>query len=56
VSYYRFYSTIVGVGILVGNLAVGSLSSVAHRMNCDEIVWTGMVLIGIVTVLAFDPA
>ncbi len=47
---YGFYSTIVGVGILVGNLAVGSLMSVAHRFGADEIVWGGLILIGLATV------
>lgn len=51
-THYGFYSTIVGVGILVGNLAVGSLMSVAHRLNADELVWGGLILVGLVTVLA----
>jgi MFS family permease len=50
-THYGFYSTIVGVGILVGNLAVGSLMGVAHRLNIDEMVWSGLILVGIATVL-----
>lgn len=49
-THYGFYSTIVGVGILVGNLAVGSLMSAAHRLNADELVWGGLVLVGMATV------
>lgn len=49
-THYGFYSTIVGVGILVGNLAVGSLMSVAHRFGADEIIWGGLILIGLATV------
>ncbi|MCV7197876.1 MFS transporter [Mycobacterium angelicum] len=49
-THYGFYSTIVGVGILVGNLAVGSLMSAAHRLNADELVWGGLVLVGLATV------
>lgn len=30
-THYGFYSTIVGVGVLVGNLAIGSLMSAARR-------------------------
>lgn len=51
-THYGFYSTIVGVGILVGNLAVGSLMSVAHRLHADELVWGGLILVGLLTVLA----
>jgi Na+/melibiose symporter-like transporter len=50
-THYGFYSTIVGVGILIGNLAIGSLMSVAHRMNIDEIVWGGLILVGLVVVV-----
>ncbi len=50
-THYGFYSTIVGVGILIGNLAIGSLMSVAHRMNADEIVWGGLILVGLVAVV-----
>ncbi|OSC39611.1 MDR family MFS transporter [Mycobacterium decipiens] len=50
-THYGFYSSIVGVGILVGNLAIGSLMSVAHRFNADEIVWAGMILVGIVATI-----
>ncbi|BBX60432.1 hypothetical protein MSHO_57770 [Mycobacterium shottsii] len=50
-THYGFYSTIVGVGILVGNLAVGSLMSVAHRFGADELVWGGLILIGLAAVV-----
>ncbi|MFV3718960.1 MFS transporter [Mycobacterium tuberculosis] len=49
-THYGFYSTIVGVGVLVGNLAIGSLMSAARRLNTDEIVWGGLILVGIVAV------
>jgi hypothetical protein len=51
VTHYGFYSTIVGIGILVGNLAVGWLMSVAHRLHADEMLWGGMILVGTVTIL-----
>ncbi|SOJ57259.1 Multidrug resistance protein MdtH [Mycobacterium simulans] len=50
-THYGFYSTIVGVGILVGNLAVGSLMTAAHRWDADELVWSGLILLGLVAVL-----
>ncbi|GAB7144691.1 MDR family MFS transporter [Mycobacterium riyadhense] len=49
-THYGFYSTIVGIGILVGNLAVGSLMTAAHRWNADELVWSGLILVGLVAV------
>lgn len=49
-THYGFYSTIVGVGILVGNLAIGSLMTAAHRLNADELVWGGLILVGVATV------
>jgi uncharacterized membrane protein len=50
-THYGFYSTIVGVGILIGNLAIGALMSAAHRWNADEIVWSGIILVGLVAVI-----
>jgi len=50
-THYGFYSTIVGVGILLGNLAIGALMSAAHRWNADEITWGGLILIGVVAAL-----
>jgi hypothetical protein len=50
-THYGFYSTIVRVGILLGNLAIGGLISVANRLNADEITWGGLILIGLVAVL-----
>lgn len=50
-THYGFYSTIVGVGILVGNLGVGSLLSIARRLNADEIVWGGLILVGVVAIV-----
>jgi hypothetical protein len=51
---YGFYST--GVGILIGILAIRSLMSAAHRLNADEIVWSGLVLVGPVAVAWAVPA
>lgn len=51
-THYGFYSTIVGVGILIGNPAVGFLMSMAHRLGADELVWGGLILVGLATVFA----
>lgn len=50
-THYGFYSTIVGVGILIGNLAVGALISASHRWHADEMVWGGLALVGVITVV-----
>lgn len=48
-THYGFYSTIVGVGILGGNLAIGSLITAAHQLNADELVWGALILVGVAT-------
>lgn len=47
-THYGFYSTIIGLGVLVGNLGIGSLMSAARRFNAHELPWTVMVLVGMV--------
>lgn len=53
VIYYGFYSIIVGVGVFVGNLVIGLFMSVVCCLNIDEIVWGGLILVGIVVVVGF---
>ncbi|SON59413.1 Multidrug resistance protein MdtH [Mycobacterium simulans] len=48
-THYGFYSTIVGVGVLVGNLAIGSLLSAAHQFGADEVIWVTLILVGLLT-------
>jgi MFS family permease len=45
-THYGFYNTIVGIGILVGNLATGSLMGVARQLGASALLWAGLVLIG----------
>lgn len=54
-THYLFYSTIVGVGILIGNLAVGSLMDVASRLDSDEILWGGLILVGLAAAAGLYP-
>lgn len=49
-THYGFYSTIVGVGVLFGNLALGGLLSATHNSGADEIVWVTLILVGLMTV------
>jgi MFS family permease len=51
-THYGFYNTIVGFGILVGNLVTGSIMDVAQRGGLGELFWAGLALIGIASALA----
>ena len=51
-THYGFYNTIVGVGILAGNLATGWLMGAARQLGVDELVWAGLVLVGAVAAWA----
>lgn len=49
-THYGFYKTVVGIGLLIGNLATGALLSAAHRFNVDEFAWGALILVGLVAV------
>jgi len=51
-THYGFYNTVVGVGILVGNLATGAVMGAARAAGVDWAVWVGLTLIGIVAACA----
>jgi MFS family permease len=51
-THYGFYNTIVGVGILLGNLATGSIMGAARNLGVGELLWLGLVLVGILSALA----
>lgn len=51
-THYGFYNTIVGVGILVGNLATGALMQAARAAGAPELIWITLSLIGALTALA----
>lgn len=51
-THYGFYNTIVGVGILVGNLATGSLMGAARGVGHGELIWAGLIVIGLFSALA----
>lgn len=50
-THYGFYNTIVGIGILVGNLATGTLMQKAADAGMPELTWIGLVLIGLIAAL-----
>ena len=51
-THYGFYNTIVGVGILIGNLATGAVLGAARDADAEILVWVGLAVIGAVSVLA----
>lgn len=51
-THYGFYNTIVGVGILTGNLVTGALMQASRAIGADELVWGGLVAVGLVSALA----
>ncbi|WP_378740396.1 MFS transporter [Nocardia brasiliensis] len=51
-THYGFYNTVVGVGILAGNLATGAVVGAARQFGADWAVWFGLSLIGALAAFA----
>ncbi|MGW5310800.1 MFS transporter [Nocardia thailandica] len=51
-THYGFYNTVVGVGILAGNLATGAVLGAARDAGLDWAVWAGLAGIGGVAAVA----
>ncbi|GAA5108104.1 MFS transporter [Nocardia iowensis] len=51
-THYGFYNTVVGVGILAGNLATGAVVGAARQLGADWAVWFGLSLIGALAAFA----
>lgn len=51
-THYGFYNTVVGIGILLGNVATGSLIGAARAAGLAELVWLGLTAIGLVSAAA----
>ncbi|VBA57017.1 Multidrug resistance protein MdtH [Mycobacterium attenuatum] len=47
-THYGFYNTIIGVGILAGNAAIGALLGTQHHLDTNELVWGVLILVGLV--------
>ncbi|MFE0019711.1 MDR family MFS transporter [Amycolatopsis sp. NPDC059021] len=47
-THYGFYNTIVGVGILLGNLFTGSVFDLARAAGYPWLPWAGLALLGVV--------
>ncbi|NNH75136.1 MFS transporter [Nocardia uniformis] len=51
-THYGFYNTVVGIGILLGNLATGAVVGAARAAGVDWAVWVGLMVIGAVSACA----
>jgi len=51
-THYGFYSTIVGVGILAGNVGVGALIHAAPQWDAGVLVWMALAAIGLLCAAA----
>ncbi|WP_312884775.1 MFS transporter [Nocardia barduliensis] len=51
-THYGFYNTVVGVGILIGNLATGTVVGAARDAGADWAVWAGLSVIGLIAAFA----
>ncbi|KMO73493.1 MDR family MFS transporter [Mycolicibacterium chlorophenolicum] len=51
-THYGFYNTIVGIGILGGNLATGSVMQATREQGYPELVWVLLAGIGLLSAAA----
>jgi MFS family permease len=51
-THYGFYNTIVGVGILAGNVATGALLQTANQHGVGVLVWAALAAIGLLSAAA----
>ncbi|MGN2642154.1 MULTISPECIES: MFS transporter [Nocardia] len=45
-THYGFYNTVVGVGILLGNLGTGAALDAAARTGLDGLAWAALLAVG----------
>ncbi|WP_249358058.1 PLP-dependent cysteine synthase family protein [Nocardia cyriacigeorgica] len=48
-THYGLYNTIVGVGILLGNLGTGTILDAARAAGVSSLAWAGLIAIGAVS-------
>ena len=51
-THYGFYNTIVGIGILAGNLGTGAIFGLFHSMGLDALIWVALTAVGLGCVTA----
>ena len=45
-THYGLYNTVVGVGILAGNLGTGALMSLGNRLGFPALIWLVLIIVG----------
>ncbi len=45
-THYGLYNTVVGVGILAGNLGTGALMSLGDRLGFPALIWLVLIIVG----------
>ncbi|GAA2777790.1 MFS transporter [Mycolicibacterium pallens] len=50
-THYGFYNTIVGVGILIGNLTTGAVMQATRDAGASELLWGTLAVIGLAAAL-----
>ncbi|MEU7633872.1 MFS transporter [Nocardia sp. NPDC049220] len=45
-THYGLYNTIVGIGILLGNLGIGTLLDATHHAGTSSLAWATLVAVG----------
>jgi MFS family permease len=50
-THYGFYNTVVGVGIMLGNLFTGTVFDLARDAGMPQLPWAGLALIGLACAL-----
>lgn len=51
-THYGFYNTVVGVGILLGNLGTGAVFGILRNANLGALIWVALTVVGAVCVTA----
>lgn len=51
-THFGLYNTIVGVGILAGNLATGAIFGYAHQHHLPELLWGLLAVLGLACTVA----
>ncbi|NEW40733.1 MFS transporter [Nocardia cyriacigeorgica] len=48
-THYGLYNTIVGIGILLGNLGTGTILDAARAAGLSSLAWAGLIVIGAIS-------
>lgn len=51
-THYGYYNTVVGVGILVGNLATGAVFGALRGAGLNSLIWLALIAVGMICATA----